>query len=205
MKMLASTMKYPVAKLKPGCLRRRLVAMSGGFSAGIALIAFAVPAPLFADAATGENIAIALSSSIVASPLGTGDDARVVPGAVVEFSVAVTGPIATDSPVTSFAITNRIPDQMSLFVGDLAQAGTGPALFMDKDSGLMFRFDGLASETDSIEFSGNGGKTYDYVPVADAEGFDQNVTHIKLRPHGPLRPANHEYERFSIGYRMKVK
>ena len=171
----------------------------------IGLMYFAAPAPSLAEAGPRENIAIALSNSIVASPVGTGDAPRSVPGALVDYSVAVTGPLDNASPATSFAITDTIPDQLSLFVGDLAQAGTGPAAFIDNDSGLEFGFDGLASLTDSIEFSSDGGTTFDYIPVADAEGFDQNVTHIKLRPRGELMPVNEKYERFSIRYRMKVK
>ncbi|WP_339691707.1 hypothetical protein [uncultured Parasphingorhabdus sp.] len=171
----------------------------------IALAYFAAPAPSLAEAGSGENVAIALSSSIVTSPVGMGDAARAVPGALVDYSVSVTGPLDNASPATSFAIIDMIPDQLSLFVGDLSQAGTGPAAFIDNDSGLEFGFDGLASLTDSIEFSSDGGATFDYTPVADADGFDQNVTHIKLRPRGALMPVNEKYERFSIRYRMKVK
>lgn len=171
----------------------------------IALTFFAAPVPSLAEAGPGQNIAIALSNRIVASPVGTGDGARAVPGAWVDYSVAVTGPLDNASPATSFAITDTIPEQLSLFVGDLAQAGTGPVAFIDNDSGLEFGFDGLASLTDSIEFSSDGGTTFDYIPVADADGFDQNVTHIRLRPRGALMPVNEKYERFSIRYRMKVK
>ncbi len=171
----------------------------------IALTSFAAPAPSLAESGTGENIAIALSSRLVASPVGNGDVARAVPGALVDYSVVVTGPLDNASPATSFAITDMIPDHLSLFVGDLSQAGTGPAAFIDNDSGMEFGFDGLASLTDSVEFSSDGGKTFNYIPVADADGCDQNVTHIKLRPRGALMPVDEKYERFSIRYRMKVK
>jgi hypothetical protein len=49
------------------------------------------------------------------------------------------------------------------------------------------------------------GTMSDYIPVADADGFDANVSHIKPRPHGALLPAIGNYERFSLRYRMKVK
>lgn len=208
--MRKSRVKYGAKKLEFGQSGRRMPSTPRVLSLGIALLFSTVPMPLFAEAGPGENISIALSNSIVASPMGTGpmgtdDAARAVPGALVDYFVAVTGPIESGSPATSFAITDMIPAQLSLFVGDLAQAGTGPAAFTDNDSGLEFSFDGLASSTDSIEFSSNDGQTFDYVPVADTDGFDQNVTDIKLRPRGALLPTSTKYERFSIRYRMKVK
>lgn len=171
----------------------------------IASMGFAAPPPAFADAGSGENIAIALSSSIVSSPVGQGDAAQVVPGAVLDYSISVTGPTLNGSPATSFMITDVVPEHLSLFVGDLDRSGAGPAVFVDNDSGLEFSFEGLTSSKDSVEFSNDGGKTFDYIPVADADGFDQNVTHIKLRPRGALLPVSGKYERFSLRYRMKVK
>jgi hypothetical protein len=57
----------------------------------------------------------------------------------------------------------------------------------------------------AIEFASAGGTMSDYIPVADADGFDANVSHINPRPHGALLPAIGNYERFSLRYRMKVK
>lgn len=163
------------------------------------------PVPVLAGAGGDENIAIALSSHVVESPVGYGDSVRVVPGSVVDFSLSVTGPTEGGSTATSFAIVDAVPEHLALFVGDLTQSGTGPAMFKDHDSGLEFSFGGLADPADSIEFSRDGGKTFDYVPVADIDGFDHNVTHIRLRPSGALLPTNGMHERFSLRYRMKVK
>lgn len=171
----------------------------------IAAMAVAAPATSFAASAPGENIAIALSTETVSSPVGKNSSAPIASGAVIDFLVAVTGPTQSGSPATSFAVIDMIPEHMILYVGDLAETGTGPATFVDNDSGLDFSFHGLGSATDSIEFSSDGGKTFDYVPVADTDGFDQNVTHIKLRPHGALLPVSSRHERFSLRYRMKVK
>ncbi|MEO9601226.1 hypothetical protein [Parasphingorhabdus sp.] len=171
----------------------------------IALTFFTAPAPVYADAGPSESLAIALSSDIVASSVGIDDSARAVPGAIVDFFVTVTGPGESGSPATSFAVVDMVPKHLSLFVGDLAQTGAGPAVFTDNDSGLKFSFDSLDSAKDSIEFSSDGGKTFDYIPFADADGFDQTVTHIKLRLRGALLPTSGKYERFSIRYRMKVK
>lgn len=174
-------------------------------SCATALVLVAIPLPAFAEADPGENIAIALSSNIVGSPAGNSGALATVPGAVVDFSVSVTGPTHGGIAAASFAVTDKVPEHLSLFVGDLDHSGTGPAVFKDNDSGLEFSFDGLSSAKDSIEFSNDGGKTFDYIPVADTDGFDANVTHIKLRPSGALLPTVSKYERFSLRYRMKVK
>jgi len=198
------------AKLEASAVRNdrrahRATARPDAMSCAIALALVAIPLPAFAEADPGENIAIALSSDIVEGPAGNGGALTTVPGAVVEFFVSVTGPGKSGSPAASFAVTDKVPEHLSLFVGDLDHSGAGPAAFKDNDSGLEFSFDGLSSAKDSVEFSSDGGETFDYIPVADTDGFDANVTHIKLRPNGALLPTVGKYERFSLRYRMKVK
>jgi hypothetical protein len=197
--------KHKVHALHDVRRERRQTRRSGVLSWAIASVITAVPFPAFAESGPGENIALAMSSSIVASPTGTGDMARAVPGAIVDYSVVVTGPSASGSPATSFSFSDKVPEHLALFVGDLEQVGAGPAVFFENDSGLEFSFEGLASREDSVEFSSDGGRTFDYVPLADPDGYDQNVTHIKLRPRGTLLPMSGKAERFSLRYRMKVK
>ena len=111
--MLKSLVEYEEPTSGPGtrelCETRRLHI----FPLLIALTYFAAPAPSLAEAGPRENIAIALSNSIVASPVGTGDAPRAVPGALVDYSVAVTGPLDQATPATSFAITDTISCRFS--------------------------------------------------------------------------------------------
>ncbi|WP_417621983.1 hypothetical protein [Parasphingorhabdus sp.] len=203
--MQSPNAKYEAPRLYEDGRRERKRSYSGALPWICAATFFAVSLPTSAEAGQSENIAIALSNSIAGSPAGRGDAAHAVPGAIVDFSVSVTGPTAGGSPATSFALVDMVPKHLSLFVGDLGRDGTGPALFKDNDSGLEFSFGGLTDSEDSVEFSSNDGKTFDYVPVADHDGFDHNVTHIKLHPYGALLPASGKHERFSLRYRMKVK
>ena len=94
---------------------------------------------------------------------------------------------------------------MALFVGDLGSGGSGPVAFVEIDSGVSYRFDGLTSGSDALAFSNNGGKSFDYVPVGDTEGYDTSVTHIKIVPIGALMPANGRHTRFAVRYRVRVK
>ncbi|WP_159643528.1 hypothetical protein [Sphingorhabdus sp. 109] len=203
-------MQIPSAKYRSSAVQSdrrtiRATARPGALPCAIALALVAVPLPAFAEAEPSENVAIALSSNIVGGPADNRGTNVALPGSVMDFFVSVSGPGQHGTPAASFAVTDKVPEHLTLFVGDLDQAGAGPAVFNDHDSGLKFSFAGLSSAEDSIEFSNDGGKTFDYVPVADSDGFDAAVTHIKFRPTGALLPAAGKYERFSLRYRMKVK
>ena len=49
---------------------------------------------------------------------------------------------------------------------------------------MNYNFISLASTTDDVAFSDNGGVTFNYVPIADGLGLDENVTHIRVSPVG---------------------
>lgn len=164
-----------------------------------------VAQPAQADEGAAEKISIVMSSSIVRGQQGEGNARKVFSRTVVYYSVAVMEPKDVASPTTSFAVSDAIPDQMSLFVGDLGAAGSGPVEFVENDSGLEFAFDGLAGPDDVLEFSNNNGITFEYVPVADDDGYDENVTHIRIALRGALMPTTGKYIRFSMRYKMRVK
>jgi hypothetical protein len=66
--------------------------------------------------------------------------------------------------------------------------GTGPVLFQQgvPSSTLTYTFTSLASTTDDVEFSNNGGTTWTYVPTPNAYQVDPNVTHMRIRPKGVM-------------------
>lgn len=80
-------------------------------------------------------------------------------------------------------VTDPIPVNTQLFVGDLGVAGSGPVKFTQgtPTSGLSYTFNSLASTTDDVSFSNNSGTSYVYTPV-NAGGFDANVTNININP-----------------------
>ena len=51
-------------------------------------------------------------------------------------------------------------------------------------SALTYTFTSLASTTDDVAFSSDGGATFTYTPVANANGVDPNVTHVRINPKG---------------------
>ena len=104
-------------------------------------------------------------------------------------------------------ITDALPANVQLFVGDLDGAGSGPVEFIDgaSASGLGLDYGGLADQTDDIEFSVNG-VDYSYVPTADADGFDATVRFVRIRPSGPFAGAPGPTPRsFELRFRVRLR
>ena len=170
----------------------------------LALFGTTCAVPALAGQDTTDNVAISMSYDVVSDGVNGASNPQAINGAVVQFTVAVTGPAKGSTAAASFAINNDIPDQMALYVGDIDSSGSGPVAFIENDSGLEFAFSGLSSADDALEFSNNGGQTFDYIPHPDGDGFDDDVTHIRIAPSGLLMPADSHAPRFSIQYRMRI-
>ena len=86
------------------------------------------------------------------------------------------------------AIVDTVPANTRLFVGNLGGAGSGPVAFVNgtPSSALTWTFTALNSTTDDVDFSNDGGATWTYVPVPDANGYDAAVTQLRLRPKGTM-------------------
>ena len=54
---------------------------------------------------------------------------------------------------------------------------------------------------DDLSFSNNGGASFVYTPVANADGVDPNVTHIRINPKGSMAPGSS----FTINLRAQVE
>jgi len=113
-------------------------------------------------------------------------NARAIPGGQMLYTLLVANSGAGSSDADSIVITDPIPLQSSLLVA------ANPVSFADGSpaSGLSFTWGGLASLTDDVQFSNNGGITFDYIPTADANGADQAVTHLRITPRGSFSPSD---------------
>jgi len=134
----------------------------------------------------GASLTVVKTSAVISDPVNGSTNPKRLPGAFVDYSVQVTntGLGAVDTDTTD--LIDAIPAGVDLYVGDLGGAGSGPVVFVDGSpiSGLSYTFISLASVTDDVSFSNNGGATYIYVPTPDAFGVDSAVTHLRIRPKG---------------------
>lgn len=170
--------------------------------AGAAAASLLLPLPALADA-----LAVTKTATVISDPLGNAAP-KSLPGAVVDYKVQFTNPLANATlPVRAIVVADMLPTNVILRVSDIATAGKGPVEFVDGSvlgsgllgSGLTCPFVSLASTTDCIEFS--NGTSWSYVPVADADGYDANVRAIRLSPGTTFSTGGS----FRLRYRVKIR
>lgn len=153
-------------------------------------------------------LTVVKSRTIVSDPYNNTTNPKAIPGALMNYNVAVSNSNAGTADSGTTIVTEAVPSNMRLYVNDLGGAGSGPVVFTNGSpvSGLTYTFTSLASTTDSIAFSNNGGSTYTYTPVPDANGYDSNVTHFRITPTGTFNGnTGSGSPSFTVQLRMQVK
>lgn len=145
-------------------------------------------------------LALAKTSVAFSDPDNGTTNPKLTPGGVAQYTITATSPAAYTVTNNSIALSDATPANMALVVANIGGAGSGPAAFTAGTSGLTYTFTSLASAADDIEFSNNGGTTYTYTPVADANGTDAAVTHVRLRPKGTMAASSS----FTVQIRYRV-
>lgn len=140
--------------------------------------------------------------SVTSDPVNGATNPKNIPGAEVLYNLRVTnsgGPVDNNTTV----ITDPIPTNTELYVGDLGGAGSGPIVFVQgtPTSTLTWTFTSLASLADDIDFSNDNGVTWTYVPVP-VGGYDPAVNRIRLNPKGIMAGGGAYFE---LRFRVRVK
>lgn len=142
-------------------------------------------------------------------PLSGTTNPKSIPAARKRYSVTVRDAgNARAIDTNTVAVVVPVPANTRLYVRDLGATGSGPVQFVNgtPSSGLAYVYTSLASTTDDLDFSNNGGGTWTYVPTPDANGVDATVTHLRVRPRGQpactatVTPGNFEL-RFDVTIR----
>ncbi len=139
------------------------------------------------------DILLVKSVQTFSDPFNGETNPKAIPGAVMEYTIAATNQGIGGTDIDSLVISDPIPANTALFVGDIDGPGpaSGPVLFTDgtapDDSGLTYTFIAIDDPSDDVAFSNNGGSTYVYEPLPDADGFDTNVTHLRVSPERYLQ------------------
>ncbi len=150
---------------------------------------YVAPEPL--PVLTGETQppAILLQKTVltVFDPINNTTNPKAIPGSWVDYTIKTSNSGAGTADDGTVIVTDPLPANVALFVGDLNGPGSGPVDFADgagaASSGLSLTFGGLADTTDDVEFSVDG-VNYNYLPVPDADGFDSAVRYIRINPTG---------------------
>ncbi len=156
--------------------------------------------PASATIQVSSPLKLAKSSVAYMDPFNNTANPKLIPGSYVYYTVTVENPGGVAVTSGSIVITDPTPANLSLFVANLPSA-TGPVQFSAGSSGATFTFAGLASTTDDVEFSNNGGTTWTYAPTANAEGIDPAVTHVRINPKGAMAAGSS----FTLSFAYLVK
>jgi hypothetical protein len=146
------------------------------------------------------------SVAVFSDPVNGTTNPKSIPGAIQVYTVRITnqGSGALDS--NSTLVTDTVPANTKLFVGDLGALNSGPVAFNNgtPSSGLTWTFTALNSGTDDLEFSNNNGTSWGYSPTPDANLCDAAVTNIRMRPKGtmPGNAGGNPY--FELRFRVRV-
>jgi len=181
----ASTCTYTVTTTvtSPGDKVNTIAA--GALTGSYGSVAVASLDPASATIQVSAPLTIVKSSAVYMDPLNNTTNPKLIPGSYVYYTVTVANPGGVPVTSGSILITDPTPATLSLYVANLPSA-TGPLLFGAGSSGSTYTFSGLASTTDDLEFSNNGGTTWTYVPAANSAGVDPAVTHMRIRPKGTM-------------------
>ena len=173
---------------------------------------YTLPEPALAlgpqEALPPPMLSVSKSVTTVSDPISSLSNPKAIPGAHLDYLLTVSNPsvIGGNDP-DSIALVDTLPPNADLFVNDLITSGGGPVVFEDgtgaESSGIAYTFVSLGSTTDDVDFSVDG-VNFGYVPVPDANGFDSNVTHLRLAPKGAFNVATSlGVPQFTLRFRVR--
>lgn len=143
-----------------------------------------------ASAVFKPALALTKTSAPYSDPQNGLVNPKLIPGGVAEYTIAVASPAAYTVTNNTVVLTDPTPTNMELVVNDIGAPGSGPAAFIPGTSTLTYTFTSLASVTDNIDFSNNGGVSWTYTPVANVNGADPAVTNVRVRPQGTMAASS---------------
>jgi uncharacterized repeat protein (TIGR01451 family) len=173
---------------------------AGALIGSYGTVAVASLDPASATIQVSAPLTIAKSSLAYTDPFNNTTNPKLIPGSYVNYTVTVANPGGVPVTSGSILVTDPTPANLSLYVANLPGA-TAPLVLAAGSSGATFTFAGLASTTDDLEFSNNGGTTWTYVPTPNSGGVDPAVTHMRIRPKGNMAAGSS----FTLNFGYLVK
>lgn len=154
----------------------------------------------------GPSLALTKTVQSFADPANGTTNPKSIPGATKLYVVTITNQGAGAVDSNSVMVSDPIPPNTRMFVGNLGAPGSGPVAFVNgtPSSALTWTFSGLNNLTDDLEFSNDGGTSWVYVPVPDAQGCDAAITHVRMRPKGVMPGNGGGNPSFQLQFRVLV-
>ena len=171
---------------------------------------FVSPEPSLSLTLESQPPAILLQKNLVTvyDPVNNTTNPKAIPGSWVDYTITTSNSAVGDVDDDTLIVTDPLPANVALFVGDLGAAGSGPVEFTDgtgaASSGLTYTFGGLSDAGDDVEFSTDG-VNYNYTPITDANGFDAAVRYIRINPKGVFLGSTGPSTTFDLRIRVRVQ
>jgi uncharacterized repeat protein (TIGR01451 family) len=146
--------------------------------------------------AANATLTVVKSSSLVSDPVNGATNPKMIPGAVVRYSITVanTGTLAVDA--STIIITDALPSGISYNAASPVQFSNGTPV-----SGLS-AFN--AATMVSFSSQASGGAPYTYSP--NTAGYDSNVKGIRIAPGGVMAGATAAGQpSFTVSFLTQIK
>jgi uncharacterized repeat protein (TIGR01451 family) len=138
---------------------------------------------------------------VLSDPISGAVNPKQVPGSFQRYRVTVTNTGIGAVDGSTLVIADVVPANAELYV---ASGGGNPVQFFDGSipSGLTFNY--AANVTYSSQ--PGGAAPYSYVPTANGNGVDPNVTAVRIAPNGAMAAAaGANQPSFSVEFRVRVR
>lgn len=154
----------------------------------------------------GPAFSVAKISSVISDPVNGMTRPKRIPGALVQFSVGITNNGLGPADADTFEMTDSVPTNTRMYVGDLGGVGSGPVSMTPGavPCGMTYTFVALGSTSDDVDFSSNGGSSFNYTPSPDADGFDAGVTDVLVNPKGIFTGGSGTPPSCTINFRVQI-
>jgi hypothetical protein len=148
-------------------------------------------------------LSITKSSAVFSDPVNNTVNPKRIPGSFVDYTITTVNSANGTIDSNQVFITDPVPTNTELYVGNLGGAGSGPVAFTDGApvSGLSYTFTALNNVSDDVAFSNDGGVSFNYSPTANVNGVDTSVTNIRINPKGTFNSSSS----FQVRFRVRVK
>ena len=147
------------------------------------------------------------TAAVTSDPSNDTTNPKNIPGAEVLYSLRVTNTGTSTVDNNTVVITDPIPANTELFVGDIGVVNSGPIAFVAQPltGTLAWTFTSLASATDDVSFSNIDCVNFTYMPVPTLN-YDPAVKCIRLNPKGALASASGSSNPyFELRFRVRIK
>ncbi|CAA6807195.1 MAG: Unknown protein [uncultured Sulfurovum sp.] len=142
------------------------------------------------------DIKLEKTSLTIYDPINMEANPKAIPGALVKYTILARNEGLGITDENTIAIGDNIPANMKLCVSTVSRC---------TESAFV---EGVVNSTlslGSVEYSNNNGTDFLYTPTADAEGFDIDVTNVRVKLNGSFKESDGvNHPSFSLELKMGI-